>query len=195
MLLLKEHLLFEYTREPVENRTIVKGILQKADTLNQNGRIYPKKILLKELENYQKKIRENQALGELDHFDRPIIEMKTVSHVIREAWMDDAGVVWGRVEILDTPCGKILKTLIDAGINPGISSRALGTVKRQGDVMVVQEDLQLLCWDFVSEPSTPGAYMALSEAKEIDPEILKTVLSKSDRIDRIANDILNFIKQ
>lgn len=199
-LLLKEYNFFEYDPETIkesmernDGKLIVKGILQRADTLNQNGRIYPKPILERELENYQKLIRENRALGECDHADSPVVELKHVSHIIREAHLE-GNIVYGTVEILGTPCGKIIQELVKSGVKVGISSRALGSVKRVGDHNIVQEDLQLICWDFVSEPSTPGAFM-MTEGKVYDDNVLKTVFNKSDRIDRAVNDVLSVGKK
>ena len=108
---------------------------------------------------------------------------------VREANIDKQ-VVYGTVEILDTPSGKILQSLIESGVKLGISSRGVGTTKKQGDYHIVQDDFQLICWDFVSEPSTPGAFM-LPEGKTINPHELKNAFNKSDRIDRILNDILS----
>jgi hypothetical protein len=195
--LLQEYSYFEYSVDTIKEsrelhggKLIVKGVLQRADTLNQNGRIYPRPILERELENYQKLIRENRALGECDHADSPVVELKHVSHVIRKAWMD-GNVLLGEVEILESqPMGKIIAGLIESGIKVGISSRALGSVKRVGENNVVQEDLQLICWDFVSEPSTPGAFM-MAEGKVYDDNVLKRVFNKSDRIDRAVNEILS----
>jgi hypothetical protein len=190
MLLLKEFSTFEYKQEDVkkeDGKLIVRGILQRADTLNQNGRIYPREILEREIMNYQKLIRENRALGECDHADSPVVELKHVSHVIRECHFE-GDVVYGTVEILPTPCGSIVKALVESGIKVGISSRGVGSVSRRGDANIVQDDFQLICWDFVSEPSTPGAFM-MTEA--INENTLKKVFTRSDRIDRIANEILS----
>lgn len=185
---------FDYTVDMVNEsksqnggKIILKGILQKADTLNQNGRIYPHAILEREVRNYQKFIKENRALGELDHPDTSVVELKNVSHVIREAWLD-GNVVYGSVELLNTPSGKILHSLVESGIKLGISSRGVGSTRKQGDSQVVQDDFQLICWDFVSEPSTPGAFM--TEGRQVSRADLKRHFNKSDRIDRILNDIL-----
>ena len=167
----------------------MKGILQKADTLNQNGRIYPMSVLEREVRNYQKFIAENRALGELDHPDSSVVNLKNVSHVIKEAYLEK-GVVYGTVELLDTPSGKILQSLVESGVKLGISSRGVGSTKKQGDYHVVQDDFQLICWDYVSEPSTPGAFM-LPEGKQINSHELRNIFNKSDRIDRIINDILS----
>ena len=176
------------SREKNAGKIIMKGILQKADTLNQNGRIYPIDVLQREVRNYQKFIVENRALGELDHPDSSVVNLKNVSHLVREAYLEN-GVVYGSVEILDTPSGKILQSLVESGVKLGISSRGVGSTKKQGDYFVVQDDFQLICWDYVSEPSTPGAFM-IPEGRRIDSGELQKVFNKSDRIDRILNDII-----
>ena len=179
-------------REQNGGKLIMKGILQKAETLNQNGRIYPSDILEREVRNYQKFIRENRALGECDHPDSSVVELKKVSHIIREAHME-GNTCFGTVEILDTPCGKILQCLVEAGVTLGISSRGVGSTKKSGEHQIVQDDFQLICWDFVSEPSTPGAFM-MREGVEVSRRDLNRVFNKSDRIDRIFNDILDWKK-
>ena len=190
---------FEYTKEMIkesreknDGKIVMNGILQKADTLNQNGRIYPLSILEREVRNYQKFIKENRALGECDHPDSSVVELKNVSHIVREAYMD-GGVCYGVVELLDTPCGKILQSLVESGITLGISSRGVGSTRDDGENQVVQDDFQLICWDFVSEPSTPGAFM-MAEGKEISSKDLRRHFKKSDRIDRLFNDILDWEK-
>jgi hypothetical protein len=193
--LLNSYEVFDYTpdmikesRDKNNGKVVMKGILQKADTLNQNGRIYPMAVLEREIRNYQKFIAENRALGELDHPDSSVVNLKNVSHVIKEAYLE-RGVVYGSVELLDTPSGKILQSLVESGVKLGISSRGVGSVKKQGDYHIVQDDFQLICWDYVSEPSTPGAFM-LPEGRTINSNELRTIFNKSDRIDRIINDIL-----
>ena len=198
MKLLKEFKEFNYeiikedAADGRPGKLFVKGVIQRADTLNQNGRIYPKDILFKEVENYRKVVQERRAMGELDHADDPVVNLKNVSHLITDIWADDE-VIFGKIEILPTPMGNIARNLIESNVKIGISSRALGSVRSRGDADIVQDDLHLICWDLVSEPSTPGAYM-MREAKEIDPHILNKIFSKSDRIDRIANDILGIKK-
>lgn len=172
---------------PAVKKVMMKGVLQKADTLNQNGRIYPMHVLEREVRNYQKFIIENRALGELDHPDSSVVNLKNVSHIIREAYVEN-GVVKGSVEILDTPSGKILQSLIESKVKLGISSRGVGSTKKQNDYYVVQDDFQLICWDFVSEPSTPGAFM-LPEGRKFNKVELNQVFTKSDRIDRVINEI------
>ena len=170
---------------------LVRGILQRANTQNANGRVYPRDILEREVENYRKLIQERRATGELDHADEPVVNLKYVSHVITDVWWED-DVVYGEVEILEKmDQGKNLAALIADDIEVGISSRAVGSVERRGSVNVVQDDLQLICWDFVSEPSTPGAFM-FKEGKEIDLDQLKQMFNQTDMIDRAANEILAF---
>lgn len=195
--LLTEWRPFEYTPEMIKEsresnggKIIMKGVLQKSDTLNQNGRIYPKAILEREIRNYQKFIAEKRALGECDHPDSSVVELKNASHLIREAYMEE-DVVYGTVELLDTPSGKILQSLVESGVTLGISSRGVGSVKAEGDYDVVQDDFQLICWDFVSEPSTPGAFM-MREGKEVNKGDLNRHFTKSDRVDRILNDIISW---
>lgn len=174
----------------------MRGILQRADTVNQNGRIYPRAILERELRNYQKFINEKRAMGSLDHTDSSVVELQTVCHHITKAWMDDSGVVWGEVDVLPTPHGETLRSIVESGVTVGISSRGLGsTMPDDMGQQIVQDDFQLICWDFVSEPSTPGAFM-MKESKELSlkeaQKILDEVFHKSDRIDRVLNDILGW---
>ncbi len=191
---------FECSQETIQEskasnggKLILKGILQKADTVNQNGRIYPREILEREVRNYQKFIIENRSTGELDHPADSIISLKNVSHIVRKAYFD-GDVVKGEVEILSTPSGKILESLVESKVKLGISSRGVGSTRREGDYVIVQEDFQLICWDFVSEPSTPGAFM-LAEGVRLNSENnLHSIFNKSDRIFRIANDILSLKK-
>jgi len=194
--LITEWINFEYDPKIIKEQRepgaplIMKGILQKAETLNQNGRVYPQIILEREIRNYQKFIKENRALGELDHPDSSVVELKNASHMIKEAHME-GNVVYGTVEILNTPSGKILQSLVESGVTLGISSRGVGSTKSQGDMQIVQDDFQLICWDFVSEPSTPGAFM-MKEGKVVSSKFINNVFNKTDRIDRIFNDILEW---
>jgi hypothetical protein len=170
-------------------KILMKGILQKADTLNQNGRIYPLAILEREVRNYQKFILENRALGELDHPDSSVVNLKNVSHVVREAYIDN-GTVMGTIEVLGkTPSGATLQGLVESKIKIGISSRGVGSTRKQGEYHVVQDDFQLICWDVVSEPSTPGAFM-IPEGRLIEADELRHVFNQTDRINRLLNDIL-----
>ena len=198
LLLLKEFATFEYDEDDVkklepDKPMILKGILQRADALNQNGRVYPKHILEREVRNYEKLIRERRAFGELDHANEAIVNMKNVCHMVEEIWMD-GDTVYGKVQILDTPCGNIIKAIIKAGGKPGISSRALGSLREERGVKVVQDDLQIVCWDFVSEPSTSLAFMQL-ESKQVNASQIRSTMSKSDLVDRATNDLLWLVRQ
>lgn len=158
--LLIETSLFEGSLSEDKNGVmLVKGILQRAGARNQNGRVYPKPILEREVGKYDQLIKERRALGELDHPDSSVINLKNVSHNIKEVYWNGDDVM-GVVEVLPTPSGNILKELLRAGILLGISSRGMGSVKQIGEGGVeVQEDFELLGWDFVSNPSTHGAFM------------------------------------
>lgn len=195
--LLSSYEVFDYTPEMIKEskeqnggKVLMKGILQKADTLNQNGRVYPLAILERETRNYQKFIIENRALGECDHPDSSVVNLKNVSHIVREAYIDEKGTVLGTVELLNTPSGQILQSLVESGVKLGISSRGVGSTRKQGDYYVVQDDFQLIAWDFVSEPSTAGAFM-IAEGRTISQHELQVVFNKTDRIDRVINDILS----
>ena len=158
--LLIETQLFEgKVQEDASGRVLVNGVLQRAGAENQNGRVYPKSILEREAKKYEQLIKERRALGELDHPDSSVINLKNVSHNIREIHWEGDDLV-GTVEILPTPSGNILKELLNAGILLGISSRGMGSTKPVGgDKVEVQEDFELVGWDFVSNPSTHGAFM------------------------------------
>ena len=167
---------------------ILSGKLQEADARNGNGRVYPKKILEREMKNYQKLVDESRALGELDHPDDSVINLRNASHLVTEVWWDkdNPNAVMGKIKVLSTPSGQILQELTKAGVKLGISSRGLGSVKEEKGDTIVEDDFQLICFDMVSEPSTTDAFM-LQEAKNID---LSNVFGKADRINRALNDIL-----
>lgn len=195
--LLTEWMAFDYSSEMIKEskeknngKILMKGVLQKADTLNQNGRVYPEPILDREVRNYQKFIKENRALGECDHPDSSVVELKNASHIVRDAYMEE-GICYGTVELLDTPSGKILQSLVESGVTLGISSRGVGSTRSDGDREVVQDDFQLICWDFVSEPSTPGAFM-MREGREFSGADLRKHFTKTDRIDRIMNEMISW---
>jgi hypothetical protein len=158
-LLIETNLFEGKVKEDESGRTLVKGVLQRAGAENQNGRVYPKPILEREAKKYETFIKERRALGELDHPDSTVINLKNVSHNIREIWWDGDDLC-GTVEVLSTPSGNILKELLKAGILLGISSRGMGSTKPLGGNKVeVSEDFELIGWDFVSNPSTHGAFM------------------------------------
>jgi hypothetical protein len=178
-----ESLLREQDREEINSgKTVLVGVMQKCDAENGNGRVYPRKVLEREIKNYEKFVRERRALGELDHPDSSVIELKNASHLVTDIWWNGDSVM-GRVEVLDTPSGKTLKSLADAKVKLGISSRGLGTTNEQNGHTLVQDDFQLICFDVVSEPSTTGAFM-MTEGKS------PNIFTKADRINRALNDIL-----
>ena len=171
-----------------KGRLIVEGVVQRANSKNGNGRVYPEDTLRREVQKYKDTyIKENRALGELDHPESPIINLKNVCHNILDLWWQGDDVM-GKIEILPTPSGNILKELLLAGITVGISSRAMGSVKQIGETVEVQDDLDIVCWDFVSTPSTQGAFM------EIVNESLNYAASKQQpqlqKINELITDIL-----
>tara|TARA_Y100000034_G_scaffold133540_1_gene199257 strand:- start:151 stop:756 length:606 start_codon:yes stop_codon:yes gene_type:complete len=181
-----QDLLTEQEKQYVANGgMILSGIMQKADAINGNGRVYPHKVLMKEVENYGKLVKERRALGELDHPEDSVINLKNASHLVTDIWWKDKDVM-GKVKVLDTPSGKVLQELVKSGVSLGISSRGMGSVREDQGGTIVEEDFQLICFDFVSEPSTPGAYM-MKEAKEFQNK----VFTKADRINRLMNEVLN----
>ena len=167
---------------------IVEGRLQTAETKNGNGRFYPREILEREVKNYiDGPVKENRALGELDHPDSSIINLKNVSHNIKFIKWDGDDVI-GTIEILPAPSGNILTELFRNGITVGVSSRGMGSLQPDSNgVQEVQDDFELLCWDFVSTPSTPGAYVhPISEG--LDPST--TVSNTYHKINEIITEIL-----
>lgn len=177
----------EEKRDMRDNGTMyLTGVIQRAKSKNQNGRIYPREVLEREIENYQKIVRDNRACGELDHPEDSVVNLKNVSHIMTKVWWDGDDVM-GKCKVLNTPSGQILRSLVDSGVTLGISSRGMGSVHedRQGNT-IVEDDFNLICFDFVSDPSTIGAFMRLSEGKAN----INKVYTKADRINRILNDIL-----
>ena len=165
--LIIEHSLFEgKIKEDQNGKFLVKGVLQRADAANQNNRIYPMHILQRESKKYETLIKERRALGELDHPESTIINLKNVSHNIVEMYWEDKDLC-GVVEVLSTPSGNILKELFKNNIRLGISSRGLGSVKpNKDDTVLVQEDFELIGFDFVSNPSTHGAFLSPTNMNE-----------------------------
>lgn len=169
-------------------KMFVEGLIQMAETKNGNGRIYPFETLKREADKYiQGPIKERRALGELDHPDSPIINLKNVSHnIISLYWKGKE--LHGKIEVLPTPSGNILKQLFNNNITIGISSRGMGSVKQIGETLEVQDDLELLCWDFVSTPSTPGAYMEV--VNESYNPLNLTSSYKYSKIDSLITEII-----
>jgi len=195
--LLVDYIPFEITPQQINEsltknngRLIVKGILQRADVKNQNGRVYPRETLMREADQYSNvQIKERRALGELDHPDSSVVNLQNASHNILEMhWSGDD--LSGTVEVLGTPAGNILKELFKSGIKLGISSRGLGSVKEihEDDSVEVQPDFELIAFDFVSNPSTQGAFMhPLSEG--VDKSKTRTC-GKWCKIESIINNIM-----
>ena len=145
---------------------MVEGILATAEVKNGNGRYYSKELWNREMEKYKDLIEQRRSMGELDHPESTVVNLKNVSHLITDYYWDGDIVMW-KIEILPTPSGNILKELIKNGITVGVSSRGMGSLEQRGDIMEVQDDFELLCWDFVSTPSNPGSYMhTLNEGKQ-----------------------------
>jgi len=169
---------------------VVQGVLQRAGAKNQNGRVYPKNILMRECQRYQREyIDQHRALGELDHPESSVVNLNNVSHNVLKIWWNGDDLL-GAVQILETPSGNILKSLFKAGITLGISSRGLGSVKelRNEGVVEVQEDFELICWDFVSNPSTQGAFMRPTGMNESTDKSITT--NKYSGVNSIITSIL-----
>ena len=178
-------------------RLVVKGVLQRAEAKNQNGRVYPRETLMREAEKYSKiQIKERRALGELDHPDSSVVNLNNVSHNILEMhWKDND--LMGTVEVLGTPAGNILKELFKSGIKLGISSRGLGSVKEiqeadgEEDTVEVQPDFELIAFDFVSNPSTHGAFLSPTNEGKLHEGVgtRDGVCCHDCKIENIINDI------
>ena len=162
---------------------MVEGVLATAEVKNGNGRYYSKELWQREMDKYSQLIEERRSMGELDHPESSVINLQNVSHLISEySW--DGNNVMGKIEILPTPSGNILKELIKAGVTVGVSSRGMGSLEQNGNVMEVQDDFELLCWDFVSTPSNPGSYThTLNEGKQ-------TITYDYNKINNIVREIL-----
>lgn len=167
-------------------RLLVRGPIQRCEALNQNGRKYPKQILEREATKYsENEIKQNRALGELDHPESSVVNLRNVSHnILNLEWKGDE--LWGTIEVLNTPSGNILKELFKSGITLGISSRGMGSVKQlTEDTYEVQDDFQLICWDIVSNPSTHGAFLApIKEGIELK------INKKYQRANELIHDII-----
>jgi hypothetical protein len=166
---------------------LVEGILATCEVKNGNGRYYSRDLWEREINKYMENVRANRALGELDHPDSSIINLKNVSHNIKKMWWDGDHVM-GAIELLPTPSGNILKALFENKIPVGVSSRGMGSLKQMGDLMEVQDDFELLCWDFVSTPSNPGSYM--KERGMMNESKLPTQINKYQSVNSIITDIL-----
>ena len=156
-----------------EGGMMLTGRCQHANLPNGNERVYPLEVLQREVKKYKSIVDDNRALGELDHPDSSIINLANVSHMVVDIWMDGPEVM-SKCKVLDTPSGQILRSLVDAGVKIGISSRGMGSVSERMGKTIVEDDFQLICFDIVSEPSTPNAFMSLSEGKLMNEQVEKT---------------------
>ena len=162
---------------------LVEGVLATAEVQNGNGRYYAKSLWEREMDKYQELIEQRRSMGELDHPESSVVNLKNVSHLISEYYWDGDNVM-GKIEILPTPAGNILKELIKHGVTVGVSSRGMGSLEQRNGMMEVQDDFELLCWDFVSTPSNPGSYMhTIKEGKE-------TQLHNYTKVNQIVTEIL-----
>ena len=172
-------------RRVASGATILTGVMQMSETKNANGRVYPHALLEREVERYKKLVEQRRALGELDHPESSVINLQNASHLVTEIWMDGQKVM-GKIEVLPTPSGNILKNLVQAGVPCGISSRGMGSVTERNGVTLVEDDFQLICFDMVSDPSTPGAIMSqVNESRDMTRE-----LTKVDKVNSIMESIL-----
>ena len=162
---------------------IVEGVLATAEVKNGNGRYYSKDLWQREMDKYNELIKQKRSIGELDHPESSVINLQNVSHLIIDySW--DGDNVMGKIEILPTPSGNILKAIMKAGVTVGVSSRGMGSLEKNGNVMEVQDDFELLCWDFVSTPSNPGSFMhVLRENKQ-------NINTDYSRVNSVVRDIL-----
>ena len=164
----------------------VEGVMQRATAENQNGRVYSKELLQREAKKYVEEfVKRGNAFGELDHPETPVVSLKNASHIVKELYWKGNDLM-GKVELLNTPAGNIVKEIIKAGHTIGISSRGTGSVQQTNEgTLEVQPDFELVCWDFVSNPSTHGAFMnpvSLNEGR--------SKVSKYNTLNSIINDIL-----
>ena len=164
----------------------VEGVMQRAGAKNQNGRIYEKDLLMREVKKYMTEfVKNGNAFGELDHPESAVVSLKNASHVVKDLYWNGDDLI-GKVELLNTPAGNIVKEIIKAGHTIGISSRGTGSVQQTNEgYLEVQSDFELVCWDFVSNPSTHGAFMNPISLNEN-----KGKVDKYAKVHNIINDIL-----
>ena len=196
MALLCEYTELQYNKELLTealdgNKPLIlrNVVLQRANAKNQNGRVYPKEILMREASVYKQNfVTQRRALGELDHPESPVVNLKNVCCNIVELWTEGDDVR-GNIEILTTPTGNIVRELIRNNIKLGVSSRGMGSVKQMSENTVeVQEDFELICWDFVSNPSTQGAFMRPTHMNESTSK--QTTNNKYNKVNSIITSIL-----
>lgn len=205
--LLVEYLPFKFTPETINEsiksnngRLLVAGVLQRVNAKNQNGRVYPRHTLEREVEKYDDEfVKNSRALGELDHPDSSVVNLSNVSHNVTKIWWDGEDVK-GEVEILNTPAGNILKSLFSSGIQLGISSRGLGSVKEvfnEGEkegTLLVQDDFELIAFDFVSNPSTHGAFLSPTNVNENVNHISSNTTHDLKKVNSLVSQIFCDLK-
>ena len=174
---------YDYTVESDKKNLYIMGIFSTADKQNRNGRIYKKSILEREIKKLSEQTKQNNLLGELEHPERPEVNLAETAIKIEElAW--NSSNVMGKAKVLTTPKGMILRSLLEDGVKVGISSRALGEVDSDG---YVTENLNMLTWDAVASPSNYGSWMkGIYEAKEFET---KNIVNPSD------NEVQDFLKE
>lgn len=189
-----QDLLTEAEKRDIRNNKSVylTGIMQRADAENGNGRIYPYDTLKREIDMYQRIINENRALGECDHPESELVELKNASHMVTRIWWNNKDVM-GTIKVLSTPSGKILEALVRDGVQVGISSRGLGTLTETNRGLIVEDDFELVCFDVVSEPSTSGAFMKPQMLRESKARY-SDAYTKADAINRMMLKILQGAK-
>jgi hypothetical protein len=197
--LIVDYLPFEVKPEQINEsmkdnngKLVVKGVLQRAEAKNQNGRIYPREILFREAKKYAKEfIGQRRAMGELDHPESSVVNLQNVSHNVKEMHFEGDNLL-GTVEVLGTPAGNILKELFKAGIKLGISSRGMGSVEtvNEGDAQEVQDDFELIAFDFVSNPSTHGAFMHPMNESVEKTKVVGRTCGDYCKVESIVNDIM-----
>ena len=201
--LIVDYLPFEIKQEQItesmkenDGKLVVRGVLQRAEAKNQNGRVYPKEVLVREAKKYHKEfIKQSRAMGELDHPESSVVNLTNVSHNIKEMHWEGDNLL-GTVEVLRTPSGNILTELFKSGIKLGISSRGMGSVETVSEggeqSQEVQPDFELIAFDFVSNPSTHGAFMyPMSEGVTNDVEIpAGRACGVYCKVESIVNDIM-----
>lgn len=171
-------------------KIIVPCLLQRADTVNANGRIYPMAVLQREVKNYSRLVEDSRAVGTLDHEEISEVSLKEASHIIRKIWWENNNEVHGMLEVLNTPNGNILRSLMESGVKIGVSSRAVGSLKESKDgYSIVEDDLVIVAFDAVQDPSTSKAYLdfKLREARDFN---INKVYNRVDRIHRILNNFM-----
>jgi hypothetical protein len=195
---------FEFSPEQINEsikqnsgRLVVRGILQKASEQNQNGRVYTRTLLEREAGKYQELINDRRALGELDHPESSVVNLQNVSHNVTKMWWEGDDLI-GNVEVLGTPAGNILKELFKSSITLGISSRGMGTTRESEGKTIVNDDFELVAFDFVSNPSTRGAFLEpvnLKESVDLTQQVVTSgrVCTKYCKVEGIVHEILGEI--